>query len=317
MFSDLRGDQVAMAEKIKFSCTCGKSVSAPAEFAGKKAKCPRCGQMLRIPQALDLNQETAPEGNRDFQLPDLSPALPAADSNLLAPLANDPGLPPPLPQTSALSDDLLSEMEPSAGAKCPVCGAAMPVEADACPACGHDLTNSTMLAKLPSLAGGGSSLAQSARQKQLKVARGIMFGVGILTIVVNLVQFGMIDSIVDKQIDAEANKLVMKGMVIDPVKLAEVKSAAKRAVRVAACLLIAEGVVYIIFGFIMTRFPVPITITGLVLYLGTAIVFAVLDPETALQGAIIKVIIVVALVKAVQAAIASQRQQAQGQAAGF
>ena len=38
-----------MEEKLKFACGCGKVMSAPVQLAGKKGKCPRCGQSLQIP----------------------------------------------------------------------------------------------------------------------------------------------------------------------------------------------------------------------------------------------------------------------------
>jgi hypothetical protein len=38
-----------MVNKIRFACSCGKSVSADAKFAGRKAKCPSCGAVLQIP----------------------------------------------------------------------------------------------------------------------------------------------------------------------------------------------------------------------------------------------------------------------------
>lgn len=34
---------------IRFACTCGKRIKAPAQYAGHSAKCPRCGIRLKIP----------------------------------------------------------------------------------------------------------------------------------------------------------------------------------------------------------------------------------------------------------------------------
>jgi membrane associated rhomboid family serine protease len=34
---------------VRFSCKCGKSIKAPARLAGKKGKCPRCGEAVVIP----------------------------------------------------------------------------------------------------------------------------------------------------------------------------------------------------------------------------------------------------------------------------
>ena len=35
---------------IKVSCTCGKTISAKDEFAGRRVKCPACKEPLRIPK---------------------------------------------------------------------------------------------------------------------------------------------------------------------------------------------------------------------------------------------------------------------------
>ncbi|MCX5644967.1 MAG: hypothetical protein NTZ17_09825 [Phycisphaerae bacterium] len=34
---------------IRFMCTCGKRMKVPARYAGRNAKCPRCGTRLKIP----------------------------------------------------------------------------------------------------------------------------------------------------------------------------------------------------------------------------------------------------------------------------
>jgi membrane associated rhomboid family serine protease len=34
---------------IRFSCPCGKKIKVPIKFAGKKGKCPKCGEVVRIP----------------------------------------------------------------------------------------------------------------------------------------------------------------------------------------------------------------------------------------------------------------------------
>ena len=34
---------------IKVSCSCGKTLTAPDAAAGKKAKCPACGQIVPVP----------------------------------------------------------------------------------------------------------------------------------------------------------------------------------------------------------------------------------------------------------------------------
>lgn len=42
---------------ISVTCPCGKKLNAPDTFAGKKAKCPVCKQMLMVPEPLEVIEE--------------------------------------------------------------------------------------------------------------------------------------------------------------------------------------------------------------------------------------------------------------------
>lgn len=64
-----------------------------------------------------------------------------------------------------------------------------------------------------------------------------------------------------------------------------------------------------IFGIIIKRFPVPVTITSLVLYIGAIAVSGLYDPATLAQGVIIKIIVIIALAKAIQTAIAYEKDR--------
>ena len=96
-------------------------------------------------------------------------------------------------------------------------------------------------------------------------------------------------------LQAEVDKLRNQGMVID-----------QERVQFNYLLIggaLAVGVLFVIFGFLVKAYPVPITITALVLYVGATIIFGIISPETLAAGAIIKIIIVVAMIKAIQAGI--------------
>jgi len=283
-----------MADKIKFTCVCGKSVAAPAEYAGRSAVCPACGAKIKIPSP----QQTAAQ----------LPLVPAKDQ--MATTEEIPPQPsfPPLPSAAAATPMARQAIEPDAQSTIwdEVSDDTMQPHGDPVGGFNPAMPSAT----LPSLASGTSSLAQSARRKQLNVARGILFGVGILTIVVNLAQLAMVDNEIDKQLDQEAAKIVQQGRMIDQVKFAEIKQAAKRVGHLIMYGVIGLGALYIVFGLLIWKFPVPITIIALTIYVGSAVVFAILAPETLLAGIVVKVIIVVALVKAVQAAIAYQKANA-------
>ena len=160
----------------------------------------------------------------------------------------------------------------------------------------------------PSMAGLGN-LAQSARGKELKSARTIMFFIGILSVAVNLFVFSSAEGEVQKEIDKEVAKLG-PGLEVDPEKMAEVKSQAVGATHLISGGGIVLGLVFIACGVLVQRHPVPATITALALYLGSMAIFGMINPQSLASGLIIKAFIVIGLFKAVQAAIAYQKEQA-------
>ena len=89
----------------------------------------------------------------------------------------------------------------------------------------------------------------------------------------------------------------------------QAKQEGLKFVRIIYGGLIALGAAYIVMGLLVKRFPVPLTVAALVLYVGSALFFAWLEPMTLAQGVIIKIFIVIGLVKAVQAAIAYEREK--------
>lgn len=165
-------------------------------------------------------------------------------------------------------------------------------------------TESGSLPRLGSL----SNLAQSARMKHIKSAKTVLVVVGILTIIVSIGLYAMAESTVQSQIDGELRTLG-PGMVVDQTLLAQVKADALSAQRFGALLAVAEGVVFLLLGLNVHKAPVPLTATGLILYIADYAIGGVLDPTYLIKGIIIKIIIVVCLFKALNAAIAYEREK--------
>jgi hypothetical protein len=76
------------------------------------------------------------------------------------------------------------------------------------------------------------------------------------------------------------------------------------------------GLLFVIFGVIIYRFPVFITVTSLVLYVLATAAFAYLAPETLAKGLIIKILIIFGLFRAIGAARAYQSHAAKPSPAG-
>lgn len=151
------------------------------------------------------------------------------------------------------------------------------------------------------------SLAQSARVKELNTARNILIVIGILTILVNGIQIPMVRDQVHKAIQAD---LAKRGVIGFPPQAQQVEEIAVRVAYLVSGVTAVLGVIFLVFGFLVKAFPVPITITSLVLYVGAAVVFAALNPQSlAVVAVVIKIIIIVALAKAVQSALVYQREK--------
>jgi predicted RND superfamily exporter protein len=124
-----------------------------------------------------------------------------------------------------------------------------------------------------------------------------------------VVGLAMSKKFVDEAIQERVNALRQQGMIEDPQQVEEVRASMLRITYLLSGVLIAIGVLFIIFGIAIYTKPVPITITSLVIYIGCMAIFGFLDPASLAQGIIVKIIIIAGLVKAVQAAIAYEKER--------
>jgi hypothetical protein len=154
------------------------------------------------------------------------------------------------------------------------------------------------------------SLAQSARSRQLKSARGILLFIGVLTVVVAGGMISLARSQVDNVIKTELDKIRAPGVTINAEKVEQWRSKALRSTYLMHGVSLALGVVFIVLGILVRKYPVPITITALVLYVGAGAIFGLIDPKSLAAGVVVKVIIILALVKSIQSALAYEREQA-------
>jgi hypothetical protein len=156
---------------------------------------------------------------------------------------------------------------------------------------------------------GLGSLSQEARSSQLGTARGILLFIGVLTVAANAFFYTQIEKQVDEELNKQVQALRGQGMIADPVELKKIRESAIQIAKLIQGGAVLLGVVFIIMGVMVKQYPVPITITALVLYIGATAIFGFIEPSSLIRGIIIKVIIVVALAKSVQTALAYQREQ--------
>jgi hypothetical protein len=169
--------------------------------------------------------------------------------------------------------------------------------------------NSSPLGNLTQPSSSLGSLAQSARGKQLKTAQWLMIVVGILTVAINGIVFKTIEDEVDRAIQKEITKVQGQGMQVDQAAVQKIRTRAIHIGQLIAGSAVALGVVFIVLGALVKKFPVPCTIFGLVLYIGATAIYGYLAPETLVQGLIWKIVTIVVLVKSVQSAVSYQQSE--------
>lgn len=165
---------------------------------------------------------------------------------------------------------------------------------------------------------GLGSLAQQSRRKALGRAKGILWLVGVLTVLVNGFQLLNVEKEFEKAVGAELRR---EGVTLSEVRArpteerAEFDEAYDKGLRLARVITVAGvvmGLCFIACALFVNRRPVAATVTGLVLFLGAWAATLALEPALALRGALIKVLIVIGLVSAVRAALAVERAEREG-----
>jgi predicted RND superfamily exporter protein len=151
------------------------------------------------------------------------------------------------------------------------------------------------------------SLTQGARRTSLKQARTILIVIGVITVLMNFVFLLGVEKEAKDVITAEKQK-AGPGMQFDEAKLKEAEETIVRIARLIYAGTIALGVVFIILGVAVYKAPVACTVTGLVLYVAGIAIFAAIEPMSLVQGILFKIIFTIGLVKAVQAALAYERE---------
>jgi hypothetical protein len=151
------------------------------------------------------------------------------------------------------------------------------------------------------------SLAQAARGNELKQAQRILIVIGLLTLAVN--GFNLYN------LPNEIQQAIQQNQIP-----AEQHEEARQKIAMIGYLLYGLpallGVLFVVFGVIIHRFPVAITVTSLVLYVLATVAFALIVPASLAAGIFIKIIIIIALFRAIKAARAYESHAAKPSLAG-
>jgi hypothetical protein len=169
------------------------------------------------------------------------------------------------------------------------------------------------------------SLAQTARLKQLTTARRILLVIGVIQTIFSCGFLFLAPQNIQKQYATELAKLPPAARA--QISQAQLQQAIDQDVMIVHVInggFLVVGVLFIVFGLIVKKYPLPVTITSLVLYILVsvgAIGVNILenmnkDPEAKnpgapFQGIVIRILIIIALAKAIQAAAAYERESRQ------
>lgn len=150
-------------------------------------------------------------------------------------------------------------------------------------------------------------LAQSARKNHLKSARTALFIVGGLSIAANGYFYATAESKIKDS--PEAQQLIRQAGA-EGRKIVEQAVQTTQLMAISGCAL---GVMFVVFGLFIYKYPVPITILALVIYVGSFPIYAIWaqDASVIFRGFIVKAIIIGCLVKGIQAALAYEKERDQ------
>jgi hypothetical protein len=178
--------------------------------------------------------------------------------------------------------------------------------------CDRHLERTRPMEPLAPKPSGLGSLAKSARGKHLTTARRVLLGVGILTILVNGALVVFARQFIGAQIHQEFRQ--EQAAIPNQAQMRELEDEYLLGFYVVQGAMIVMGAVFVAFGLMIKSYPVAITISALVIFVGMMAILAVLNPATLVQGWLIKIIFLVALVKALQAALAAQKEEVAAEA---
>ncbi len=160
-----------------------------------------------------------------------------------------------------------------------------------------------------SASSGLGSLAQSIRLKELKTARNILVIVGLLWGAFGLFFFFNTHNEVEQLVRQQVQDLHARGMAEIPASVEQFRHRVTLFCQMIYGGQVVLGAVLIVLGALVRRHPVPTTVLGLVLYVGYVAIFGLLNPASLLSGLLFKIIVVVALAKSIQSAVAYQRSR--------
>jgi hypothetical protein len=147
--------------------------------------------------------------------------------------------------------------------------------------------------------------------KQLALVRDILLVIGVVAVVMNCAYLAKVESLVGEEVTTAVEKRLN-----DEERTKLVWDRTMLAVRMTTAGAVAVGALLVVFAFVVQRWPVPITVGSLVMYLGAAGARGYFDPgaplpESPTLSIAVNVLAVVALIASSMVALTCRRAQHQ------
>jgi hypothetical protein len=142
---------------------------------------------------------------------------------------------------------------------------------------------------------------QSVWNKELKSARTILIVVGVLQLIFGAFYLTQAREEFDKGLEA-AVKARGPNLVVDRVEADRLFEENKGLVYGLGSFPLVLGVFFLVMAAIVSRFPVGVTLTSLIVFIVAHVATAVVDPSQIASGIVLKIIFIVILVKAYKSA---------------
>lgn len=148
------------------------------------------------------------------------------------------------------------------------------------------------------------SLAQSARELELRKARTLLLFVGVLSFLVHGYFLARAEAQVEQAVERQVRDFQQRGLELDMDKVRQLQRAAVLRTQMINACGMAAALLFLGLGAVVSRYPVPATVLGLAIYIAGLALLATLERGALWKGLVVNVVIILALCRAVQTALA-------------
>ncbi|MEZ5988254.1 MAG: hypothetical protein R3F30_03875 [Planctomycetota bacterium] len=272
--------------------SCSSSLGIPEGASGKKLRCPSCREVLRV--------FAGPEGGWTLQrLHDLAAMEAAGGAAAAATAASD--------EDEGIDVAELDELEPVAtdDGSCPACGAEVEQGKSFCAACGAKVGEGAATPRRSSQARRHAERISGERDKHIRRTARWLIAIAVFFVVGGIGQGILGQKQADKALARFANDPPDEVYYLEDeeITVGELRDRVQLEVTLIYVVNFFLAAAMLGLYFWARGSPLPAFMTALGLYLAVIVLNAIVEPDSLYKGILIKVLIILALVKGIQAAL--------------